>query len=317
MSIYLRPGSKNYWCQFMVAGKRHQISTGESTKKGAKAFERKARIAAEQGESLKPQNRTYGDALARYVPPASMESHTLNTEHLSPVLLTDMVKEAHLMKDKMLEEGYSPLTVNRRLAVIKRVLNLAYKEWEWLDTPLGDKIKKCSEKDTAREYYLTEDEVAEILSHMRSPWKEMVQLAAFTGLRQGNILNLQPEWWSKPHLHIPGMYNGKRNTKNGKPLTVTVPEFLHPWMEMLPWGVSLNSLRVEWEAAREKAGMPHIRFHDLRHTFASWMIQKGGMPLVVLQKIMGHSHVGVTEKYAHLAPDYISAMDDAHKRLGL
>ena len=64
------------------------------------------------------------------------------------------------MKDQMLKEGYSPLTINRRLAVIKRVLNLAYKEWEWLDVPLADKIKKCSEKDTSRQYYLTEDEVA-------------------------------------------------------------------------------------------------------------------------------------------------------------
>ena len=84
MSIYLRQGSKNYWCQFMVAGKRYQVSTGESTQKGAKAFERKARDAAKHGESLKPQNRTYGHALARYVSPASMASHTsLNTSPMS------------------------------------------------------------------------------------------------------------------------------------------------------------------------------------------------------------------------------------------
>jgi len=59
-------------------------------------------------------------------------------------------------------------------------------------------------------------------------------------------------------------------------------------------------LRREFEAAREVIGMPEIRFHDLRHTAASFMV-KGGASLIAVRDVLGHSNVAVTSRYSHLA----------------
>ena len=314
MSLYKRKGSQVWSCRFKHDNQEYQLSTGTTSKTRAAAFERRARIEAESGQGISRvyETKTYGDALSRYTPPASMRSHTRNTAHLSDTLLTKMVAASHEMRDSMLKEGYSPLTINRRLAVIKRILNLAYKEWEWLDQPLGTKIKKLSEKGTSREFYLTKEEVGVLAGHMESPYKEMLMLAAYTGLRRGNLLAVIPEWWNKPYITIPGEY-----TKSSKPITLLIPETMFDFMDSMPWQVTDGPLRSAWEDAREKAGLSHIRWHDLRHTFASWMVQDGDMPLAVLSKVMGHSSVLVTEKYAHLRPSYADAMGKAHQKLGI
>lgn len=314
MSVYQRPGSQNWYCKFQVNGKRYQLSTGETVKKRAEAFERRKRIEAEEGRGIArgDAEKTYGDALRRYNTPASMRSHARQTEYLSDTPLTKMVAAAHEMRDEMLEQGYNPLTINRRLAVIMRVLNLAYKEWEWLEQPLGTKIKKLSEKGSSREYFLTREEVNSIAEHMQSPFKEMLLLAVYTGLRRGNLLNVQPSWWKEPYITVPGVY-----TKSKKPITLLLPESMFEFMDSMPWNVTDQGLRGAWERARKEAGMSHIRWHDLRHTFASWMIQDGDMPIAVLREVMGHSSVTVTEKYAHLAPSYADAMGKAHRKLGI
>jgi len=314
MSLYKRRNSQYWSCRFKVNGKEYQLSTGTTSKKRAAAIERQKRIEAEgeQGIARADEAKTYGDALARYTPPASMRSHTRNTEHLAYVPLTKMVAAAHEMRDAMLKEGFSPLTINRRLSVIKRVLNIAYKEWDWIEQPLATKIKKLSEKGTSREFFLTRDEVNRICSHMESPFKEMTLLAVYTGLRRSNQLAVRPSWWDKPYITVPGVY-----TKSKKPITLLLPESMFEFMDSMPWEITDATLRTAWENAREKAGLSHIRYHDLRHTFASWMIQDGEMPLAVLSKIMGHSSVLVTQKYAHLRPEYADAMGVAHKKLGI
>jgi integrase len=68
----------------------------------------------------------------------------------------------------------------------------------------------------------------------------------------------------------------------------------------LPLGISYWQLHKEFSAAREKAGMPHVQFHDLRHTCASWLIN-AGVDLYTVGKILGHSGPATTARYAHLS----------------
>ena len=100
-------------------------------------------------------SRTYGDALERYRPPESMRSHTRNTWELASLPLTSLVAGAHEMRDRMLDEGYSPFTINRRLSVVRRILNICYREWDWIQQPLGQKIRLLSEKGLERQVSLT------------------------------------------------------------------------------------------------------------------------------------------------------------------
>lgn len=74
----------------------------------------------------------------------------------------------------------------------------------------------------------------------------------------------------------------------------SLEEALDRWLaEYVPF------LRKQFENAREECGMEHINWHDLRHTFASWLIQKN-TPLQVVKELMGHANIGMTMRYAHL-----------------
>jgi integrase len=67
-----------------------------------------------------------------------------------------------------------------------------------------------------------------------------------------------------------------------------------------------NSFRSAWESALVAAGIEDLRFHDLRHTFASWLIQRG-RTLREVQEALGHQTITMTMRYSHLAPDHLRA----------
>jgi integrase len=69
------------------------------------------------------------------------------------------------------------------------------------------------------------------------------------------------------------------------------PVFTYEGKPVLSW-------RTAWKSARKRAGLPSIRWHDLRHTAASWMVQEG-VPLDVVQEILGHEDIATTKRYAH------------------
>jgi integrase len=89
-------------------------------------------------------------------------------------------------------------------------------------------------------------------------------------------------------------------SKTGKPRLVPVAKSARPYLSALPLALDYWQLHKQFLAARKKAGMPHLRFHDLRHTCASWLINEG-VDLYVVGKILGHSGPQTTARYAHLA----------------
>jgi len=292
MPVYKR--GKYWYVRFQSGGVEYKRSTGCTKKKDAERVEREYRAAVEAGV---PRVRTYGDALERYRPPESMRSHTRNTWELASLPLTSLVAGAHEMRDRMLDEGYSPQTINRRLAVVRRILNMCYREWDWLQQPLGQKIKLLSEKGLERQVYLTPAEVETLARGMPEPARTLTLLAAYTGLRRGTLLQLEPEHWQWPYLILP-----PHLMKSRKSHVVAVPEPLAPTIT-LPWGITDNGLRKAWAASREASGMQGVRFHDLRHTFASWLARDPEIPLTLIRDAMGHSSLAVTSKYSHLRRD--------------
>jgi integrase len=181
-------------------------------------------------------------------------------------------------------------TINRRLAVLRRVANLAYKRWGWLETPLGSKIELLPE-NPARERFLTRSELAVLLRGIPNrQMRKAALVAAFTGLRRGELARLRP-------INVQGDLIYVGNTKSGRPRTVPVVHHIGFALRRLPFGVHADTLTHAVHRA-----YPGIRFHDLRHTCASLLIQSG-VDLYRVGAILGHSDIRTTKRYTHLAVD--------------
>lgn len=295
---------KIWWVKFKANGQTIQRSAGTTIKKDAAAVERELRTQAARhtraGEA--GIQRTYSEALIKWInsgAPESMWSHARNTRpYLDDIPLNKIIPAAHEMKADMLQAGLSALTINRRLSVVRRVLNLAYREWDWIDEPLGQKIKLLSEKRTAREIYLSQDEVDTLIAATSNPIAAaVITLAAYTGLRRGELLGFKPQQWQPPYIILGS------NTKSGKPRTVPVMDEYHHLLKLVPFDISAHGLRVAFETARAAIDRPELRFHDLRHTYASWLVKDPTIPLTAIRDLLGHSTLSVTSKYAHLRGD--------------
>jgi integrase len=191
-------------------------------------------------------------------------------------------------------------TINRRLAVLRRVANLAYKRWGWLQEPLGQKIELLPE-NPARERFLTRQELAKLITAIpQRVIRRAVLVGAFTGLRRGELARLRP-------INVQGDLIYVGNTKTSRPRVVPVVHHLRFALRRLPFGMHPDTLTHAVERA-----MPGTRFHDLRHTAASLLIQSG-VDLYRVGTILGHSDIRTTRRYAHLA---VSDLRTAIETLG-
>jgi integrase len=299
---------KSYWCDFTHKGERYQRPLGTTKKREAQALEAELK---KDVKNEKPKNRiTYGEALLKWANsdmPQSMISHARNTRpYLDNIILSEVPREAAKMSDDMRGHGLSPQTINRRLAVVRRVLNLAFRRWDLIDQPLGQKIQLLSEKNASRLLSLSQKEVARLAeSSPNDVAAKVILLAAYTGLRKSELFRLTKNDWQPPLLLV-------RKSKGGRPRSVPVIDELHDILA-LPFDITEHELRKSFEYAREQIGRPEIRFHDLRHTFASWIASSGTVPMTALRDLMGHSSLIVTSKYAHLQKDSVEMINKALK----
>jgi integrase len=179
-------------------------------------------------------------------------------------------------------------TINRRLAVLRRVCNLAYRRWGWLAEPIGQKIELLPE-NPARENYLSRQELARLLRAIpQRSIRRAVLVAAFTGLRRGELARLRS-------INVQGDLIHLKGTKNGSSRTVPAVHHVRFALRRLPFGVHADTLTHAVQRA-----MPGTRFHDLRHTAASLLIAEG-VDLYRVGAILGHSDVRTTRRYTHLA----------------
>jgi integrase len=211
--------------------------------------------------------------------------------------LDEVADAAEEAKRRWLTDDLKPATINRRLAILRRVANLAYKHWGWLDQPLGQRVLMLP-GERQRETYLSPAQVRKIAAAAKDRRvKRAILLAAMSGLRRGELLALQPEHRRGDALHVP-------HSKSGKPRLVPLPKEARAIP--VPIGLTKDELRQGWDRARAKAGMPGVRFHDLRHTYASWLVQAGA-PMMAIRDLLGHASLATTSRYAHLATRHLRA----------
>jgi integrase len=202
--------------------------------------------------------------------------------------------------------GLAAASINRRLAVLKRIAKLAYKKWQWLEHDLGSKISLLP-GEVKRTQWVKPPEAKKLLAAATPKTREAIRWALLTGLRRGEMLTLTP-------AHIRGRTIYLTDTKSGLPRAIPIPGELDP--KLFPFGLNRNTLSKSFEAAREKAGLPHIRFHDLRRSYASWLLQ-GGADLGAVRDLLGHSTIAMTSRYVGTSEKHLAKSIKALPRLGL
>jgi len=207
---------------------------------------------------------------------------------------------------KKREEEVSKATVNRDLAVLSSIFSLSIKRGILRDHPMkGGKVRMYREESKPK-WILSEDEEDRLLSVTSGWFKDMVIMAINTGMRQGELVNLKFE-----DIDLRNQIISVRNTKTGKdrhiPMTKRVyevlrirkenqgdTEYLFPKCKgKRPWNV-----RSAFVRACSKANLQGLRFHDLRHTFNTYLLTHG-TDVATLQRLTGHSDLRMLMRYSH------------------
>lgn len=198
------------------------------------------------------------------------------------------------------KEKLTAATTNRYLAALRRVANLALR-WGWTDKALGKRIEMLPGERT-RHVYLTIGQVKALATAAGAEMGDLIRFAALTGLRRSEILRL-----TLAHV-VDGAVLLDSNTKSGKPRAVPLPpQALRIARKRLPFTLGVSTINERFRAARTAAEMPTVRFHDLRHTYASWLMQ-GGASMTSVRDLLGHSSLSVTSRYSHTRrPDLVQA----------
>jgi integrase len=206
-------------------------------------------------------------------------------------------------------------TVRRYLAVFSHAFTVAVQEWQWCDENPFHKVSKPKEP-RGRVRFLTDDERQRLLDSCQvsrnSSLYTIVVLALSTGARRGELLSLH---WLDVDLKR-GMLTF-RKTKNGEtravPLTGYALEVLtqHAKIRRLDTalvfpertGTRPMSIREAWKFAVKRAGITNFRFHDLRHSAASYLAM-GGASLAEIAEVLGHKTLQMTKRYTHLTESH-------------
>ena len=234
------------------------------------------------------------------------------------------------------EKAVSAKTVNNVIGLAKKMLATAV-EWEILGANPFAGVKPYPLTDQAFDYWTTE-EVERFVRHARHHDPEfttLVLVAARTGLRRGELAGLQRYQldFDRRQIQVSAVFcykSGSRHerTKNRSvgfvPMPKAVVEALRDRTLMAAEAFVFDREMVRHAVTRfrrlcKKVGARPIRFHDLRHTYASNLVA-AGVPLFTVQKLMRHKSIQMTQRYAHLAPDYlreaVAVLDGAGDKSG-
>jgi integrase len=252
--------------------------------------------------------------------------HSVFKSHILPlwgnIKMSDitriMITKAH---NDQITKGFKPATANKIPTFLRGLFNLAIK-WEVtgvIKNPAAQ-FEMFAENNKV-ERYLSQEEAAKLMKAVNESANKMlkyiVSFLLLTGARRNECL--QAKWcdfdfkaksWTIPL------------SKSGKPHHIPITKALQALLESIPRetpssayvfpapnGKSYTNIYTSWDHARNKAGLHDVRMHDLRHTFASTLVNNG-RSLYEVQALLGHHNISVTARYAHLSNDSLAAAAD-------
>lgn len=284
----------------MVNGKRvHRILPEGAPTSDAKQLEADLRTALKKSKPLIPKDPPLALVMPLYYDHAkTLRSPKTAKHHADRILpwLKQMrcseVEEVVVEIVKDLSPVYKPATINRSIGAITKALTLAWKTGVIAEN-YGLKIERLAE-DNKREVYLTVAQVRALGEACSEQVRTAIWTALLTGARRGEICKIKAEHIGADTITIP-----KEHTKTYQARTVPIVPALRPYLANLPLQIDYEGVKSGFRRAREKIGLSHVHFHDLRHSCASILIGVG-VDLYTISKILGHASIASTERYAHL-----------------
>jgi integrase len=204
-------------------------------------------------------------------------------------------------------------TLNKELNTLRHMLKKAV-SWGFLERSPFDRGESLHLKENnVRLRYLTGEEIDALLRECPSYLRNIVEVGLHTGMRRGELLSLT---WPQ----IAGGFIYLDKTKTDEPRQIPIDNDLDAVLKRIRKAQWARRLQTEFvfcddggrrfgqvtrsfQSACKRAGIANFRFHDLRHTFASYYVMRGGS-LKALQKILGHKKIEMTMRYSHLSKEF-------------
>lgn len=205
-------------------------------------------------------------------------------------------------------------TANRYLAVIRAVLRRACNQWDWLEKAPTVKLYPEAKR---RVRWITPEQVQRLMKELPSHQRDVVLFALATGLRQANVAKLS---WEQVDLARRTAWVPGDEAKGNEDIHVSLSQLSvdvlqrqlgkHPTAVFTYAGRALGQVNTRgWRSALKRAEIVNFRWHDLRHTWASWHVQNG-TPLYDLQEMGAWKSAEMVRRYAHLAPAHMAKHAD-------
>ena len=326
-------GGKTFYQRYTDSrGRERQYKIGPADVLTLEQARRKARLILAQalvGEDPQRQRRELRATPTlkefvhdRYLPHVKSYKRSWCTDetvlrlHVLPVLGAQPVDQvtneaiSDLLR-AMRDKGYASGSTNRVLILLRYIYNLGRK-WRVAGMNQNPTMGLSTAPDVQRDRFLTPEETQRLISAIESDENQVaaqaIMLLLLTGGRRNEITQAKWEYvnWERRTLLVPLSKSGKPRAiaLNGQALDLlrAIPRIAgNPYIFPSPVnGRPSASLFFPWDRIRRRAGLKDVRLHDLRHSYASFLVNQG-ISLYVVQGLLGHAHSRTTQRYAHLA----------------
>lgn len=319
MSLCKRGGI--WWVDFFTPnGERVRRSTETANKAFAQEYH--DRLKAEVWRIAKlgeRPRRSWNEAVVRWLKEAAHKA-TIENDRIHLRWLDRHLRDKPLdaisrntidrITDAKLAEGVSNATVNRILEVLRAILRKCVNDWEWLDRAPAVRMLK---EPTRRIRFISREQAQKLLDALPAHLADMAAFSLASGLRRANVTGLQ---WAQVDVvrRLAWIHPDQAKARkaiavplNDEALAILAKQLgKHPTHVFSFRGKPITQVSTKaWYAALKRAGIEDFRWHDLRHTWASWHVQSG-TPLAVLQELGGWESAQMVRRYAHFSAEHLA-----------
>jgi integrase len=302
-----------YWMDVTINGERIRESLKTTDPKQAAELHDIRRAELWRTSQLKERpKKSWADACTRWELERAHKKSIKDDKDKIKALATALgAKKLSEIDRDMIEAALptdvKPATRNRYRALIRAILRACEREWDWLERA---PVLRVEREASRRVSFLTRPQAEALIAAAPERHRMLLRMAILTGLRKANLYGL---CWEDINLERGTAIVHGDEAKAGRRIVVPLNTAAKALLEALDgprtgnvWGGLKPMKTLTWERLLKRAGIPEgFRFHDLRHTWATWHAM-AGTPIQVLQELGGWQTSQMVRRYAHIADDHLA-----------